>query len=144
MPSTQDIAKLPLGSHPKALEFPHFPTRQQAFVWRNWELVPVERLAQVLGTDAPTVLKLARDMVKQGAIVIDIGINRVPMLDADGKPVLNEKGKPKQKIVGDVDFDGAKERASLISPVPGGVGPMTTAMLIRNTVQCAQLAAAGK
>ena len=84
------------------------------------------------------------DMVKQGAIVIDIGINRVPMLDADGKPVLNEKGKPKQKIVGDVDFDGAKERASLISPVPGGVGPMTTAMLIRNTVQCAQLAAAGK
>ena len=84
------------------------------------------------------------DMVKQGAIVIDIGINRVPMLDAAGKPVLNEKGKPKQKIVGDVDFDGAKERASLISPVPGGVGPMTTAMLIRNTVQCAQLAAAGK
>ncbi len=84
------------------------------------------------------------DMIKQGAIVIDIGINRIPMLDEAGKPVLNEKGKPKQKIVGDVDFDGAKERASQISPVPGGVGPMTTAMLIKNTVHCARLAAAGK
>lgn len=84
------------------------------------------------------------DMVKPGAIVIDIGINRVPMIGADGKPVLNEKGKPKQKIVGDVDFDGAKERAAMISPVPGGVGPMTTAMLIRNTVHCAKTAAAAK
>ena len=60
-------------------------------------------------------------MVKQGAIVIDVGINRLP----DGK------------IVGDVDFDGVKEKASWITPVPGGVGPMTVTMLIENTLRSA-------
>ncbi|MCJ7692521.1 MAG: bifunctional 5,10-methylenetetrahydrofolate dehydrogenase/5,10-methenyltetrahydrofolate cyclohydrolase [Sedimentisphaerales bacterium] len=78
------------------------------------------------------------DMVKEGVIVIDIGINRVPVTDEDGKPVLNEKGKPKKKIVGDVDFEGIKEKASFITPVPGGVGPMTTTMLLCNTVESAK------
>jgi len=58
------------------------------------------------------------DMIKEGAIVIDVGINRV-----------------EGKIVGDVVFEEAKEKASLITPVPGGVGPVTTAMLLKNTVQ---------
>lgn len=62
------------------------------------------------------------NMVKKGAVVIDIGINKV-----DGK------------FVGDVDFDKVKERASFITPVPGGVGPMTVAMLLRNTVLTASL-----
>jgi len=62
------------------------------------------------------------EWVKEGAIVIDVGINRVG-----------------GKIVGDVEFDVAKERASYITPVPGGVGPVTTAMLLRNTVQAAKL-----
>jgi methylenetetrahydrofolate dehydrogenase (NADP+)/methenyltetrahydrofolate cyclohydrolase len=57
--------------------------------------------------------------------VIDVGIN------------VNEQGK----IVGDVDFDAAKERASYITPVPGGAGPMTIAMLMYNTVQAAKMAA---
>jgi methylenetetrahydrofolate dehydrogenase (NADP+)/methenyltetrahydrofolate cyclohydrolase len=57
------------------------------------------------------------DMVKDGAIVIDVGINR----DANGK------------LCGDVDFDAVKEKASLITPVPGGVGPMTITMLMQNT-----------
>ena len=61
------------------------------------------------------------DMVKEGAIVIDVGINRV-----DGK------------LVGDVDFDSVKEKASLITPVPGGVGPMTIAMLMFNTIESAK------
>ena len=61
------------------------------------------------------------DMVKQGAIVIDVGINRLP----DGK------------LVGDVDFDTAVERASWITPVPGGVGPMTVATLLENTLEAA-------
>lgn len=78
------------------------------------------------------------DMVKEGAIVIDIGINRVPLLDEKGNPVLNEKGKPKKKTVGDVVFEEAAEKASYISPVPGGVGPLTTAMLLKNTVECAK------
>jgi methylenetetrahydrofolate dehydrogenase (NADP+)/methenyltetrahydrofolate cyclohydrolase len=59
--------------------------------------------------------------IKEGAVVIDVGINRMP----DGK------------LVGDVDFDGAKERASLITPVPGGVGLMTRAMLLGNTLKAA-------
>jgi methylenetetrahydrofolate dehydrogenase (NADP+)/methenyltetrahydrofolate cyclohydrolase len=78
-------------------------------------------------------------MIKKGAIVIDIGINRVALLDDKGKPVLNEKGKPKKKTVGDVEFDKAKEVCAYISPVPGGVGPLTVTMLIRNTVECAKL-----
>ncbi len=78
------------------------------------------------------------DMIKEGAIVIDIGINRVPLLDDKGNPVLNDKGKPKKKMVGDVVFEEAVEKASYISPVPGGVGPLTTAMLLKNTVECAK------
>lgn len=81
------------------------------------------------------------DMVKDGVIVIDIGINRVPVTDKNGNPVLNDKGKPKKKTVGDVDFEGIKEKASFITPVPGGVGPMTTTMLLYNTVESAKRAA---
>ena len=65
------------------------------------------------------------DMVKPGAAVVDVGINVTP----------------EGKIVGDVEFDAAKERAGFITPVPGGAGPMTIAMLLYNTVQAAKLAA---
>jgi len=65
------------------------------------------------------------DWVKDGAVVIDVGINRTD----DG-------------LVGDVDFDAAAERASLITPVPRGVGPMTIAMLLRNTLEAARAQAA--
>ena len=61
------------------------------------------------------------DMVKEGAIVVDIGINKV-----------------NGKIVGDVDFEGVAQKASFITPVPGGVGPMTIAMLLKNTILCAK------
>ena len=59
--------------------------------------------------------------IKPGAVVIDVGINRTP----------------EGKLCGDVDFDTAKERAGFITPVPGGVGPMTIAMLLKNTVDAA-------
>ncbi|MCB1214662.1 MAG: bifunctional methylenetetrahydrofolate dehydrogenase/methenyltetrahydrofolate cyclohydrolase FolD [Deltaproteobacteria bacterium] len=62
------------------------------------------------------------DWIKQGAVVLDVGINRL----ADGK------------VVGDVDFEGASKRASYITPVPGGVGPMTITMLLWNTVEAAK------
>ena len=65
------------------------------------------------------------DMIKDGAVVIDVGINR------------GEDGK----LCGDVDFEAVKEKASLITPVPGGVGPMTIAMLMRNTVEAAAMQA---
>ena len=63
------------------------------------------------------------DMVKEGAVVIDVGIHRIP---AD-----NEKG---YKLVGDVDFEHVVRKAGFITPVPGGVGPMTIAMLLKNTL----------
>ena len=68
------------------------------------------------------------DWVRPGAIVIDVGTNRVP---------APEKGPDKTKLVGDVDFATAKEVASAITPSPGGVGPMTIACLLRNTVLAA-------
>ena len=67
---------------------------------------------------------LTRDMVKPGAVVIDVGMNR------------NDEGK----LCGDVDFDGVKEVAGWITPVPGGVGPMTRAMLLVNTIEAAERA----
>jgi methylenetetrahydrofolate dehydrogenase (NADP+) / methenyltetrahydrofolate cyclohydrolase len=76
--------------------------------------------------------------IRPGATVIDVGINRVPVLDAAGQPVLDEKGKRRMRTVGDVDFESAKDVAGAITPVPGGVGPVTVAMLLRNTVRAAQ------
>lgn len=69
------------------------------------------------------------NMVKEGAVVIDVGVNRV-----------EDKSSPKGfKLVGDVAFDEVKEKASAISPVPGGVGPMTITMLLHNTIRAAKL-----
>lgn len=79
------------------------------------------------------------DLVKEGAFVIDVGINRVKVLDENGNPVLNEKGKPKSKTVGDVDFNNVKEKAGRITPVPGGVGAITNMMLMRNAVKAAKI-----
>ncbi len=74
---------------------------------------------------------LKGDMVSEGTVVIDVGINRV---DAPG----TERG---WKLVGDVEFDAVKEKAAAITPVPGGVGPMTIAMLMKNTLTAAKEAA---
>ena len=68
------------------------------------------------------------DWIKEGAVVIDVGINRIDDPDRAGKT----------KLVGDVDFDAASRHALAITPVPGGVGPMTIACLLRNTLQSAQ------
>ncbi|MBU4260781.1 MAG: bifunctional methylenetetrahydrofolate dehydrogenase/methenyltetrahydrofolate cyclohydrolase FolD [Proteobacteria bacterium] len=70
------------------------------------------------------------DMVKDGVVVIDVGVNRIGKT-ADGKAIL----------AGDVDFDAVKEKAAAITPVPGGVGPMTITMLMKNTLQAAKQAA---
>jgi methylenetetrahydrofolate dehydrogenase (NADP+)/methenyltetrahydrofolate cyclohydrolase len=74
----------------------------------------------VVATGKPKMI--TGDMIKPGSTVIDVGTNRLP----DGK------------LVGDVDFEGARQRAAFITPVPGGVGPMTITMLIANTVQAAE------
>jgi len=74
------------------------------------------------------------EWIKPDAIVIDVGINRVP---GEG---LDAQGKPKSRLVGDVAFASALSRAGAITPVPGGVGPMTIAMLMANTLRAAKLA----
>ena len=79
------------------------------------------------------------DMIAEGAVVIDVAINRIPKgFDDAGDPLKNEKGRNAMMTVGDVDFDAAKEKASAITPVPGGVGPVTVAMLLKNTIACAK------
>jgi len=69
------------------------------------------------------------EMVRDGAVVIDVGINRV-------EDKTTDKG---YRLVGDVDFDAVKQKAGMISPVPGGVGPMTIAMLMSNTIRAAKM-----
>jgi methylenetetrahydrofolate dehydrogenase (NADP+)/methenyltetrahydrofolate cyclohydrolase len=73
---------------------------------------------------------ITADMVKEGVVVIDVGVNQIGTT-AEGKRIL----------VGDVDFEAVKEKASAITPVPGGVGPMTITMLMMNTVRAAKVAA---
>ena len=80
------------------------------------------------------------DWIKPGAAVIDVGINGIPKLNPDGTQAISQKtGKPLQKLVGDVNFEEAKEVAGFITPVPGGVGPMTIAMLMANTLRAAEI-----
>jgi len=88
------------------------------------------RRADILIVAAGRPKAITADMVKEGAVVIDVGVNQVGTT-AEGKRIL----------VGDVDFEGIKEKAGAITPVPGGVGPMTITMLMVNTVKAARLAA---
>jgi methylenetetrahydrofolate dehydrogenase (NADP+)/methenyltetrahydrofolate cyclohydrolase len=95
---------------------------------RTEDLAAKTRQADILVAAAGVPEMVDGDMIKEGATVIDVGINRV---DAD-----TEKG---YELVGDVDFESAKQRAGAITPVPGGVGPLTIAMLMYNTVKAASL-----
>jgi len=79
----------------------------------------------IVGVGIPHMIK--EDMVKDGAVVIDVGINRMTW------------GKYEGKLVGDIDFDTVAEKCSYITPVPGGVGPMTIAMLLKNTLTAAKM-----
>jgi methylenetetrahydrofolate dehydrogenase (NADP+)/methenyltetrahydrofolate cyclohydrolase len=101
----------------------HSKTKDLAAVCRNADIL-------VAAVGRPEMVKA--DWVKPGATVIDVGINRVP---------APEKGEGKTRLVGDVAFDEASEVAAAITPVPGGVGPMTIAMLMANTVIAAHRAA---
>ena len=86
--------------------------------------------ADILIVAAGRPKAVTADMVKEGVVVIDVGVNRIGKSES-GKAIL----------VGDVDFEGVKEKAKAITPVPGGVGPMTITMLMLNTVKAAKLAA---
>ncbi len=89
--------------------------------------------ADILIVAAGKPKAITADMVKEGAVVIDVGVNRIG---------VTPEGKA--KLCGDVDFENVKEKASTITPVPGGVGPMTITMLMMNTVKAAGIAAGVK
>jgi len=95
------------------------------------DLAAFTRQADILVVAAGRPNTVTGDMIKPGAVVIDVGVNRIP--DATKKNGF--------RLAGDVDFDSAKGVASLITPVPGGVGPMTITMLLYNTLESARRAA---
>jgi len=95
---------------------------------RTRDLPAVARLADILIVAMGKPRFVTADMIRPGAVVIDVGVNRVE--DASAK-----RG---YRLVGDVDFEPARAVASAITPVPGGVGPMTITMLLYNTVQAAR------
>jgi methylenetetrahydrofolate dehydrogenase (NADP+)/methenyltetrahydrofolate cyclohydrolase len=96
----------------------HIATRDLALHTTRADIV-------VVAVGKPNLIRA--EHVREGAMVIDVGINRVTLPDGT------------KKTVGDVDFDAVKEKAGYITPVPGGVGPMTVAMLLENTLRCAAL-----
>jgi methylenetetrahydrofolate dehydrogenase (NADP+)/methenyltetrahydrofolate cyclohydrolase len=118
------LAALLMQKAPKAnatVTVAHSATRDLSAHTRRADIV-------VAAMGAPRTIKA--DMVKEGAVVIDVGINRIP----------DPTKKSGYRTVGDVDFVAVKEKAKAITPVPGGVGPMTIAMLLVNTVRAAELA----
>jgi methylenetetrahydrofolate dehydrogenase (NADP+)/methenyltetrahydrofolate cyclohydrolase len=93
------------------------------------DLPAITRQADVLIAAIGRAHFVTKDMVKPGAVVIDVGINRIP--DATRKSGY--------RLVGDVDFDAVAPLCSQITPVPGGVGPMTVAILMKNTIKAHRL-----
>jgi methylenetetrahydrofolate dehydrogenase (NADP+)/methenyltetrahydrofolate cyclohydrolase len=95
---------------------------------RTRDLPGLTREADILVAAIGSAAFITADMVKPGAAIIDVGINRV-------EDASRERG---YRLVGDVDFEAVREKAGWITPVPGGVGPMTRAMLLRNTLEAAR------
>ena len=100
---------------------------------RTRDLASHTRRADILIVAAGRARMITADMVKPGAVVIDVGVNRVE----------DPRAKNGYVLAGDVDTAAVLEVASLVSPVPGGVGPMTIAMLLRNTVRAASATLGG-
>ncbi|MFP4300781.1 MAG: bifunctional methylenetetrahydrofolate dehydrogenase/methenyltetrahydrofolate cyclohydrolase FolD [Spirochaetaceae bacterium] len=100
---------------------------------RTRNLVEHTRRAEILIAAAGAPKMITSEMISEGTVVIDVGVNRVE----------DPEAKKGYRLVGDVDYDGALEKASYITPVPGGVGPMTITMLLYNTLLSAKRKASG-
>jgi methylenetetrahydrofolate dehydrogenase (NADP+)/methenyltetrahydrofolate cyclohydrolase len=94
------------------------------------DLAYYTRQADILVAAIGRPKMVTADMVKEGVVIIDVGINRID----------DPTTKSGKRIVGDVDYNGVFEKASAITPVPGGVGPMTITMLMYNTIQSSMMA----
>ncbi len=99
---------------------------------RTKDLPAVARRADIVVAAVGRARIVGADWIKPGAVVIDVGINRIES-EADGEK--------RSRLVGDVDFDAVSEVAGAVTPVPGGVGPMTIVMLMANTLRSAKRAA---
>ncbi len=97
---------------------------------RTRDMAAHTRRADIIIAAVGVAKMVTADMVKEGVVIIDVGVNRIGKSES-GKAIL----------AGDVDFEAVKEKAAAITPVPGGVGPMTITMLMKNTVQAAKQAA---
>ncbi|MDF1546086.1 MAG: tetrahydrofolate dehydrogenase/cyclohydrolase catalytic domain-containing protein [bacterium] len=100
---------------------------------RSADLPSITKRADIVIAAVGRANTITADMIKEGAVVIDVGINRI-------EDATRKRG---YRLAGDVDYDGCALKASYITPVPGGVGPMTIAMLMANTVKAAELISAG-
>jgi len=130
------VATRDLASHTRRAEILFVATGKAQAVWQLYDRAR-KGGQTVPKPDLSPLIKA--DMVKEGGIVIDVAVNRIPKaLDDAGNPVLNDKGKPNMVTVGDVDFEAVRDKCAWITPVPGGCGPMTVAMLLKNTVECAK------
>jgi methylenetetrahydrofolate dehydrogenase (NADP+)/methenyltetrahydrofolate cyclohydrolase len=111
------------------------PTTVHSYTSKAGRLAAHTRRADMLlvAVGRPEVIQA--EMVKPGAIVVDVGINSVPVLDAEGRRVLDERGRPRRRTVGDVAFEEVRRVAGAITPVPGGVGALTNALLARNVLR---------
>jgi len=94
---------------------------------RTKDLPSITRQADILIAAIGKAKAITADMIKEGAVVIDVGVNQI-----------EDASTGKFKLVGDVDFETVKEKAGAITPVPGGTGPVTTAMLLANTTKAAE------
>jgi len=94
---------------------------------RTKDLPSVTKQAEILVAAMGKAKSITADMVKEGAVVVDVGVNQV-----------EDPETGKFKLVGDVDFEAVKEKAAAITPVPGGTGPVTTTMLMANTIEAAE------
>ena len=124
-----------------ALERHATPTTVHSFTSRAGRLDDHTRRADILIVAMGKAEFIRASMVKPGAIVVDVGVNSVPVLDGSGQPVVDERGRPRRRTVGDVAFDEVRQVAAAITPVPGGVGAVTNLLLMKNVIWAAAASA---
>ncbi len=120
-----------------ALERNATPTTVHSFTSRAGSLADHTRRADILIVAMGRAEFIKGDMVKPGAIVVDVGVNQAAVLDGSGNPVLDERGRPRRRTVGDVAFEEVRRVAGAVTPVPGGVGAVTNLLLMKNVIRAA-------
>ena len=131
------VATKDLAFHTRRADVVIVATGVRQVRWQGYQTLKKKNPFTTLPDLSPLI---KADMLSEGTIVIDVAINRIPKgFDDEGQPLKNDKGKTAMKTVGDVDYEAALEKVAAITPVPGGVGAVTTAILLQNTVACTEV-----